>query len=267
MIINNAISITALHKYTIVLSSFTGIISVYRNASIKKLIFTCKSEHDNRDHQLLTSSFFLTDIQTMATPTPSRTILPSFPGYSWEWQDERWALTYSPVKSVYSPPVLHIGIRVSRVDIPQDLIENVGMIIGKDGIHFKTITSETESEYIFYRSELQQIEIWARDTSRPAARITAHFDDIRTHIKSMNPCYLYVPADLIGHVGMIIGKQGVHIKDIARKSQARMIVFCPELNAFAIRAVDSLPAVAMLHIRFQAIRSKVDKPAVIPNIV
>lgn len=199
--------------------------------------------------------------------TPSRTIIPAFPGYSWEWQDERWALVYTPVKGVYSPPVLHVGLRVHRMDVPQDLIEHAGIIIGKDGTHFKAITNETDSEYIFYRSEMRKIEIWTRDVSCAIKRMTVHFDDTRDLIKSANPCYLYVPTDLVCHVGLIIGRQGVHVKDIVRRSQARMIVFCPDLNAFAIRATDSSSAVAMLYDHFQAIRARINRPVVmIPDI-
>jgi len=67
--------------------------------------------------------------------------------------DSNW----QPITNVYSPPIGHFVYRLPLLDHE---IENIGQIIGKNGIHFKKITALYSLSYIWYNSETQSIEIW-----------------------------------------------------------------------------------------------------------
>lgn len=103
-------------------------------------------------------------------------IIPTAPGYYWEFTTNGWIIHYRPIKAVYSPPILHPHINMQTINVPHDLVQNMGLVIGRDGLHFKTITHSTGAIYIFYRND--QIEIWGDDDAilRAITMFQSHFE-------------------------------------------------------------------------------------------
>ena len=95
-------------------------------------------------------------------PMPYTMVLPSFPGYSWEWFPPMngWRLRWEPVRSMYSPPRLHPGITSVFVGVDPVLAYKIGTVIGKNGAHLKTISEASGAPYIWFRSDIGQMEIW-----------------------------------------------------------------------------------------------------------
>ena len=61
-------------------------------------------------------------------------------------------MMYTP--GIYNPPNSHY----SEIYVPEYV--NIGVLIGKNGRHFKEITNETECSYIWYDQTRNVIEIW-----------------------------------------------------------------------------------------------------------
>jgi hypothetical protein len=69
-------------------------------------------------------------------------------------------LGYNPIPNVYCPPILHPHIQFSTFPVMPQHTHLMGLIIGKNGIHFKNITMLSGTVYIYYRHEYNLIEIW-----------------------------------------------------------------------------------------------------------
>lgn len=95
-------------------------------------------------------------------------ILPQHPGYTWVWDPTTgWGLSWSPIFRIYSPPVLHWGIRRALLPISIDVASLMGKIIGAQGWAFKEITERSGVLYIFIKNN--NIEIWGSPGSIPRA--------------------------------------------------------------------------------------------------
>ena len=62
---------------------------------------------------------------------------------------------------VYNPPNAHY----SQVAVPAST--DIGLLIGKDGRHFKFITHRCGSTYIWYDKARDVIEVWGPEVSIP----------------------------------------------------------------------------------------------------
>lgn len=89
---------------------------------------------------------------------------PRYPGYTWKSSDGKWQLQYQPVKGRYSPPILATGMQVSSITVPPDLQNQIGRVIGREGIFLKKITEISGVSYIFYRNDRKEMEIWGVNT-------------------------------------------------------------------------------------------------------
>lgn len=83
------------------------------------------------------------------------TIIPSFPGY---YQCDGIVVYWAPVPRVYSPPLLHIGVRLRLMDIGHVSPRLIALLIGSHGYHFKKFTEWSGALYLFVRG--QTIEVW-----------------------------------------------------------------------------------------------------------
>ncbi len=114
-------------------------------------------------------------------------IVPQHVGYFWDFDIEaaHWVLRWEPVKGRYSPPVLDNTILSTHVDVPQDLQDKMGLVIGRDGQFFKYITHWSGAVYIFYRQDIGKIEIWGWEANlqRAAYLLNLHFNDVRCSYK------------------------------------------------------------------------------------
>lgn len=115
-------------------------------------------------------------------------IIPEHPGYYWRFTaDRKWLLCWEPVHGYYSPPKLDEHISHAEVEIPQDLVNSVGVVIGKDGVRFKWITEKTKTHYIFFNEKTGKVEIWGDRTYKidsAKAFLQKHFDHTREKLNS-----------------------------------------------------------------------------------
>lgn len=113
-------------------------------------------------------------------------ILESHPGYTWIWDFaiNTWILQWTPIKGVYSPPLLDHRLYCKIIPIPIDLQNKIGLICGKDGRHFKKISECTFTPYIFYRHDYNSIEIWSFPIYIPIVESSLynHFNYIRSNL-------------------------------------------------------------------------------------
>jgi len=117
------------------------------------------------------------------------------PGYSVQRTGQ---VEWMPMgNGVYSPPVLHYGIAVTYMALDPKEYQILGLIIGKQGIHFKKITELSGALYIFARH--QWIEVW---TIEPQAMHVAmqmlryHVDQWVQQMYQVQPCFGHLPVDL-----------------------------------------------------------------------
>lgn len=103
-------------------------------------------------------------------PSTGSHIIPHRPGYMWTWEDSKgWCLTWAPIPRVYSPPMMHMGIRKVVFSLGSDNIHLFPLVIGKNGCHLKNITRYSGSLYIFFMPE-GEVEIWGFEDSPERAR-------------------------------------------------------------------------------------------------
>lgn len=180
------------------------------------------------------------DFSTDATTkTPFTVIVPDYPGYTFEWVDHRWVLSYTPLKGVYSPPVLHPLIKHFSITVPDDLRLYIGLVIGCDGVHFKNITRDTKSTYIFYRSGFD-IDVWTYNTDRVCDAFQDHFEHIRRKLERQDEYSMHVPIPLIlhDHIGRVIGKNGHNLKKLTTDTGCRSIVYRSDSMSIEIHGVN-----------------------------
>jgi len=65
---------------------------------------------------------------------------------------------WHPITNVYSPPTYNHSCYVFALYDHE--IQNIGKIIGKEGMHFKNITHLSGSSYIWFNQYTNYIEIW-----------------------------------------------------------------------------------------------------------
>lgn len=90
-------------------------------------------------------------MQSFATTT----IVPSFPGYI---QCQGVVVDWMPVPRIYSPPLLHVGVRLRTMDISHLSPGLVALLIGGHGYYFKKFTKWSGALYLFVRGTT--IEVW-----------------------------------------------------------------------------------------------------------
>lgn len=122
-------------------------------------------------------------LRASAVMTGFTCVIPSHVGYFWEWTEGSWWIRYEPVKGIYSPPSLHPLIQSVQIDVPMEFKSQIGRMIGKDGLHFKTITEKSGAVYIFYLKDKMKIEIWGEEASihRAIRETQRHFEYLRHH--------------------------------------------------------------------------------------
>lgn len=102
-------------------------------------------------------------------------------GYFWRCQDHQPPmLEYFPVPNVYCPPIYHPFVQRKQYWIHPHHLQYMGRIIGKNGSFFKQITQETGCLYIFFRQDMNCIELWgySQNTDWAWHRIHHHIQSI-----------------------------------------------------------------------------------------
>ena len=75
-----------------------------------------------------------------------------------------YTLVWKPVTNVYSPPVLHPDVKKADFYLQPEQSKIIGLLIGRNGYHFKRITEISGCLYIFYIG-CQTIEVWGTPQS------------------------------------------------------------------------------------------------------
>lgn len=107
------------------------------------------------------------------------------PGYTWHYTlDEdtqvRMDLQWAPIPRIYSPPVLETGIYLLTLEVPAWF--PTGLLIGKNGVHFKIITEATGCHYIFFRNG--HIEIWGAGSAPFLGRMAMQNHITHVHLQN-----------------------------------------------------------------------------------
>ena len=84
------------------------------------------------------------------------TIVPRFPGYV--QTKEGFVVGWAPVPRIYSPPVLHAGVRMAMLEIGHLSPAVIALVIGGHGFYFKNITERSGALYLFVRGSV--VEVW-----------------------------------------------------------------------------------------------------------
>ena len=114
-------------------------------------------------------------------------IIPQHPGYYYRYfSDSNCVLEWTPVASYYSPPLLHPNVTVKQVQVDAPLEK--GLIIGKQGKHFKRITEATGCLYIFLKQDT--IEIWG--TEQAVQQATT---EIQAHLATLHKQSIFCPHE------------------------------------------------------------------------
>lgn len=110
------------------------------------------------------------------------------PGYYF-WTDSpemnanaEFELRWQPVRGYYSPPLLHQNIKCNKVPVPDEFLPDMGLVIGKNGVHFKWITERSKVAYIFFCVKTKQIEVWGVEEKKldfAIHLIQRHLDHIK----------------------------------------------------------------------------------------
>lgn len=157
---------------------------------------------------------------TTTTEMQYTQILPEFPGYMSVWTDDNHqTVEWMPIPGIYSPPVLHKELMVRYFILPDGV--NIGQFIGVNGYHLKKITAISNSVYIFCKKDdtgRDCIEIWSYDPDNACQLLQDHLDTVVQRV--------IIPSKAPAHaMGKIIGKNGIHLKDMARMTGATNIFF------------------------------------------
>jgi hypothetical protein len=73
-------------------------------------------------------------------------------------------LAWNPIPNIYCPPVLQSGICCIKMRILDQHLFAIGLIIGKEGHHFKKITHQSMCLYIYFLKQTSEIEIWGHES-------------------------------------------------------------------------------------------------------
>jgi hypothetical protein len=67
----------------------------------------------------------------------------------------------------------------AEIQVPSDLIGNIGYVIGRNGFYFKKITEASGTSYIWFNKKTGNIEVYCLDTSFDmSSRSFHHPDDV-----------------------------------------------------------------------------------------
>lgn len=110
-------------------------------------------------------------------------------GYYYQWIAplNQWGMKWTPIQGVYSPPIRDTSISWFHLGVPTDL--NIIPILGDGVMHFEKIANDTGATYIFYRADLNKIEIWGKDVITVCIKLTEYFNRLprKNHNKLIPP--------------------------------------------------------------------------------
>jgi hypothetical protein len=130
-------------------------------------------------------------------PSPITKIEPAHPGYMWHYtlgadNEISVELRWAPLSGIYSPPLFETGIYMLTLAVPEWF--PTGLLIGKNGVHFKTITENTGCHYLFVRDGV--IEIWGTGVAPTNALKALQQRAVHVHVQRNAQRALPLPCTL-----------------------------------------------------------------------
>lgn len=100
-----------------------------------------------------------------------------YPGYTWHWVDalEQWVMKWTAVNNVYSPPVMDHSLKWYHVSVPNHI----------KSPHILKPSHDMCITYMYYRKDLNKIEIWSSDIESAVIRLTNYMYSIKPQQKSL----------------------------------------------------------------------------------
>lgn len=86
-----------------------------------------------------------------------------YPGYYYQWIAplQTYGMKWMPLQDIYSPPCLDASMRWMHLAVPEGV--NMIPLLGNSAMHMEKKAQECGASYLFYRSDLNKIEIWSTD--------------------------------------------------------------------------------------------------------
>lgn len=97
-----------------------------------------------------------------------------YPGYSYNWIEplQQWVMRWAPEREVYSPPVLDESIRWIHLSVPSN-IKSFG------ALDTRKLERDHKITYLFYRADLNKIEIWSHDVEASCISLNQYLCSLR----------------------------------------------------------------------------------------
>jgi hypothetical protein len=107
-----------------------------------------------------------------------------YPGYYYNWIAplQQWGMKWHPIKDTYSPPVLDSSLQWIHLAPPQGV--NMIPLLGDGEMHCQKIAYEIGATYLYFRQDLQKIEIWAQDITEAMTKMSIYLHKIKTQHKN-----------------------------------------------------------------------------------
>jgi len=101
------------------------------------------------------------------------------PGYYYNWIAplQQWGMKWHPIRDTYCPPQFDNSLQWFHLSIPHGI--NMIPLIGDGCMHCEKIAKEIGATYIYYRQDLNKLEIWAQDITDSITKMTIYLNKIK----------------------------------------------------------------------------------------
>lgn len=93
--------------------------------------------------------------------------------YIWITPLQQWGMKWRPIKDTYSPPLLDQSLQWIHIAPPQGL--NMVPLLG----YSEDLANKIGATYLYYRKDLNKIEIWAQDITSATTKLSIHLRQVK----------------------------------------------------------------------------------------
>lgn len=103
----------------------------------------------------------------------NRIAVEEFPGYfyNYVWALQQWLIRWEPLEDAYSPPILDHSARWFHLSPPQG--------VNLAPLNNKKIAQEINAIYVYYRHDINKLEIWAHDIAAATTNASIYLQGVR----------------------------------------------------------------------------------------
>ena len=122
------------------------------------------------------------DFTTTAVPCEqpgSVYYIQEYPGYYYNWIAplQQWGMKWSPIKDVYCPPQLDGSLQWIHLSPPSGV--NMIPLLGNGNMHLEKMASEIGATYLYYRQDLNKMEIWSHDITNAVTKMSIYLHNMK----------------------------------------------------------------------------------------